>query len=539
MPATEIPADLWERLNARAASAGVSVADLLTHLLDAGEPSAAQASQNFLTEARLRSIMTTESAYVVRTDMEGRFTYVNPAWARAFGWMTDNFIGAYCLDSVLPDDHTRTLEAVEACLRHPEAPVQVMLRKPGPRGETLYTLWEFVAVVGPDGSPQEIQCIGFDTTAQVIAENALRESEARYRVLTEMSSDYAMSVLADEDGRLRVGWVTGGFERVTGYSNPQVSIVITHPDDRPRVMADITQTLAGKPTSTEQRIVHANGQLVWVRVTRQPQRDDSGRIIGYYCVVEDINERRKAEALRLAYEQTRARLHKEQAFNAGIQRVLSALAHDVRTPLAVILNAAEVLSRYAERLDQARRDEKLRSIQRQTQYLINLLNDAVYAFTGTMGGAEFRPAPVNLETLCQLIIAEMQSTTADHPLRLVVRHAVGTVNIDETLVTRILLNLLSNAIKFSPPHQEVTLELDKHQNTVILRVIDQGIGISEADQEKIFDPFFRAGNAQEVEGTGLGLSIVRQCVTMHGGMISVYSQPGAGTTIVVELPAAA
>jgi signal transduction histidine kinase len=107
---------------------------------------------------------------------------------------------------------------------------------------------------------------------------------------------------------------------------------------------------------------------------------------------------------------------------------------------------------------------------------------------------------------------------------------------DETLLKHIVSNLLNNAIKYSPPDSTVLFELIKQEKTVILKFQDQGIGIIEADQKQLFQPFHRGENVGTIPGTGLGLSIVKQCVIAHRGEITVNSQLGVGSTFTVTLP---
>jgi signal transduction histidine kinase len=157
---------------------------------------------------------------------------------------------------------------------------------------------------------------------------------------------------------------------------------------------------------------------------------------------------------------------------------------------------------------------------------------------GNLGGKTFNPAPVNLATLCQVSIDEINATSGDqHRLRFI-SHACTdrTLMIDEVLISRILLNLLSNAIKYSPEGGNIRLELSCEDDQVRLQVSDQGMGISDADLQNIFKPFYRAREVQHISGSGLGLSIVKDCVERHQGRMAIESSPGRGSTFTVILP---
>lgn len=258
---------------------------------------------------------------------------------------------------------------------------------------------------------------------------------------------------------------------------------------------------------------------------------------GIAITTHDITDRIHRQQLSIDNERMVAQFQKEQEHNALIQRIISALSHDLRTPLAVITSSRDMLSRYHDRLSPEQRQEKLDTIDRQIQFATKLLQDTIDLARGKLGGHQFNPKPVNLATLCQVSIREVLSAyNANHHITLYNLNNVDIVAIDETLVTRILLNLLSNAIKYTPANGQIQIELSLSDNWVVLRVTDSGIGISEDELETIFDPFFRARNALSQDGTGLGLSIVRDCVDDHNGRISVISELGMGTTFNVELP---
>src|SRR5687768_13925279 len=100
-------------------------------------------------------------------------------------------------------------------------------------------------------------------------------------------------------------------------------------------------------------------------------------------------------------------------------------------------------------------------------------------------------------------------------------------------------NLLSNAVKYSPPGSPIAFSLSGHGEQIRMEISDQGIGIPVEDQEHLFEPFYRAHNARQIEGTGLGLAIVKHNIEKHGGTISCQSVEGTGTTFTIDLPTAA
>lgn len=367
---------------------------------------------------RFRSLVEIQSAYVVRTDLHGVYTYVNQRFAQDFHWLAQDgvFVGKNSMDSIALEDHEATLEVCRRCIAQPNTPVQIVIRKPThPEYGTRWTLWEFVAIEH-EGQVKEIQCVGFDITNIRRAEQALRESE-----------------------RLKM------------------------------------------------------------------------------------------------------RLRKEHELNSLIQRAVASLTHDVRTPLAVISTAREMLDTYFNHLTEEKRKEKLQSIEKQLRYVTSLLNDFNTAVQSQFTQHRFNPAPLDIVALCRAAIHEVESVSHNPPrFKILNPHGLSVVTLDETLVSRILLNLLSNAVKFSPADSTVALELGISQHDgehwLMLCVRDEGIGISPEEQQRIFEPFYRTKSAESVKGTGLGLNIVKDCVLQHHGSITLESAVGEGTTFTVYLP---
>ena len=110
------------------------------------------------------------------------------------------------------------------------------------------------------------------------------------------------------------------------------------------------------------------------------------------------------------------------------------------------------------------------------------------------------------------------------------------IKADERLLSHVFSNLLSNAVKYSPAGTPVSFTVEKSNAEAVFQIRDQGIGIPEQDQERLFNAFHRGRNAQHIAGSGLGLTIVKRCLELHGGTISIESKVGQGTTVTVRLP---
>mgnify|MGYP001221581611 CR=1 FL=1 len=254
-------------------------------------------------------------------------------------------------------------------------------------------------------------------------------------------------------------------------------------------------------------------------------------------VTIDITEQKRYQASLVEQERLITRFRKEQEHNMLIQRSMSALSHDLRTPLSVIAISKDLLLYHFDKLTEEKRKEKLESIGKQLEFALELLDDTISMVRGTLSERAFKPSLISLDQLCQVSVEEVgASYGARDQLQFENLADVTTAYVDEILLSRILLNLLSNAIKYSPNKTPITLQLDRQAEKFILRVIDRGIGIPPEHLPHIFEPFYRAPDVKAINGTGLGLSIVKDCVTRHGGEIDITSELGIGTTVTICLP---
>ncbi len=218
---------------------------------------------------------------------------------------------------------------------------------------------------------------------------------------------------------------------------------------------------------------------------------------------------------------------------------VSSISHELRTPLTSISGYVELL------LEQEESDEKrghLSIVERNSDRLLALVSDLLFAARLQYGRLELERRPVDLhEVVLQSVdSARPRAAAASVELR-VDANPVPVIQGEPDRLAQLLDNLVSNAIKFTPGGGHVSVTLGAENGTVCIEVSDSGIGITEAERKRLFERFFRTQSALEaqIQGTGLGLYISKAIVEAHGGRIGVDSEPGAGTTFVVELPVAA
>ena len=246
----------------------------------------------------------------------------------------------------------------------------------------------------------------------------------------------------------------------------------------------------------------------------------------------DISDSVKVEqALRESNDALEAADRLKSEFIANI-------TYQLRTPLTAIMGFAEILqNQYFGPLN-ARQQEYCDNILDAGQRLITLINDILELATIEAGYMNLDRTEVNISHMVGGVADVVADWARQEDLELEVScpDDIGSILIDERRVRQALFNLLSNAIKFTPAGGRVKLSAEKAGDNLVLTVNDNGIGISQADQARIFKRFERANIRTGQAGAGLGLSVVKSIIEMHGGRIEIDSAPNRGSTIRCFLP---
>lgn len=364
-------------------------------------------------------------------------------------------------------------------------------------------------------------------------ENALRESEERFRLLAENSTD--MISRHTPDGIYL--YVSPACYTLLGYKPEELvgrsAYEFLHPDDVVALTQNQQNILDDSDIYTITfRARHRHGHYVWFESTARSLRDArTGAINEIHVASRDITERKRAEA------DIQRALEKEKQLNELKSNFVSMTSHEFRTPLTIILSSAQLIENYGHKWTEEKKRTYLQRIQVGGKRITQLLDDILVVGKADAGKLQLEPAPLNLVEFCHSLVEEMQlGDRAQHTIEFISQADYPDACMDEKLLQRILSNLLSNALKYSPSGSTVNFELTHENSMAVFKVQDRGIGIPEADQKHLFDSFQRASNVGTIPGTGLGLAIVKKCVDLQGGAIAVSSEVGVGTLIAVMLP---
>jgi two-component system sensor kinase FixL len=256
----------------------------------------------------------------------------------------------------------------------------------------------------------------------------------------------------------------------------------------------------------------------------------------YTCIIKDITLRKQAESDRLEREKLLVALEKERELRELKNRFLSMMSHELRTPLASISLSYDMLKKYGAVSTQDEKNQALDNIRQQVDYLTDMMSDVMTLSRSEYEGLEAMLEDADVATFCRDIVEEFQFNYRTHQIEFESEEKNVRAGIDRKLLRRALTNLIINAMKYSPHDTLVVLTLARQgDDGLLIQVRDSGIGIPEEDQPRLFEPFHRARNVNNIPGTGLGLPITKQAVELHGGEIG-FTTGEDGTTFSIYLP---
>jgi len=474
--------------------------------------------------------VTVDLLCIANTD--GVLLRVNQAWVRALGYKTSELEGRKFLDLVHPDDLDATLNAVSQLVSGKDV-VGFTNRYRASDGSYRMIEWRSTAV----GSL--IYASAQDVTERKRSEAALRDLTERFILATTSAR---VGVWDWDLITNRLVW-TDRMYQLYGLSAEQLAGSAAgwrrtmHPDDAPRVDRDIEDAVAGRRSfESEFRVVWPDGATRHLKAYANVYRDAAGAAVRMIGTNWDITAEREVQR-----DLTAAMQEAERA-NRAKSEFLANMSHEIRTPLNAVIGYSDLLGSL---LTDTTHRGYTTSIAAAGKSLLRLINDILDMSKIEAGRMDVRLAPVDVKALFVEVeqIFAMKSREKGLVFRIDMHCDVPTrMLLDEARVRQILLNLVGNAVKFTDRGRvsvSVGWQPEAGRATtgeLIITVEDTGIGISEADQSVIFEPFKQvAGQSARFGGTGLGLSISKKLVEMMDGDISVSSTPGVGSVFTARL----
>ncbi|GEM_PF-6295197 len=484
------------------------------------------------------------------TDTENPIVYeVNAAFSELVGFTRDELIGQSItqLGIAIPNEaRDERIAILETQTRYRMREAQIRARD----GRVISVLLSAQRSVY-DGVPCDVETL-IDLTQLRRTEAALHRSEAHRMAILE----HVREVITQTDVKGIIQYISPASLDLLGYTSDEMlgrsGLEFVHPDDRAKVQSIMRAVfLTHMPAHrglAEFRLLRADGQVVWVEVSGKPLRGSSGRVEHVITVFRDISERKQIESLRHEQEHLQIALQKEIELNELKARMMGRISHEFRTPLASILTSATMIERYGSRLSDEERSRKLQQIYTEIHHLTQLLDTVNLIVTRNSNLMIADRMEIDFDQLCREQIDQMQLQETQrgftgenaHKFIYVPNAAFKSTCADPQLIRSMLQQLLGNAARYSQRGTRIWLIIDSHRRDdeeyIMIRVTDEGIGITPEDLPHIFEPFFRGRMIEESSGIGVGLNLVKDAVHAHNGAISVESEPNVGTTFTILLP---
>lgn len=511
-----------------------------------------------VSERRYRLMAENVNDIIWTMNMNMEFTYVSESCFRVTGYKRDETQNTSLNRLLTPESYTRATKrlAEELALERsgrpfdPQRAITLEIEALHKDGSIL--LLEITGTFnrGDQGEITEILILGRDFTQRRKAEQALAESEQRYRMIIENMHE----VIWTTDLNMKSTYVSPSCFPLTGYTAEEIMTMPLEQILTPETLALSIQIVSeelelehsGAPVdpyrsrTMDQEICCRNGQTVWIEVTGTFIRDELGKATGMLLAGRDITARKKAED---AKDKLEAQLLQAQKMET-VGRLAGGVAHDFNNMLSVILGYVDLA-----KLRLARQHPVLKDIAEIEKAALRS-RDITAQLLAFSRKQIIEPRIIDLnEMIAHSQKALIRLIGEDIELKVRAGSSLWAIKFDPSQIEQILINLAVNARDAMPGGGKLTIEtdnqtLDKHYCElhpgflpgyyVRLSVSDSGIGMGKETLEHIFEPFFTTKEAGK--GTGLGLATVYGIVKQNEGFINVYSEPGRGTAFSIYLP---
>ena len=520
--------------------------------MDERTPAAGETERLEQSEERFRLLVESVRDYAIfMLDPRGVVLTWNAGAERFKGYRANEIVGRHFSTFYPPEALARGLPAHELEVAEATGTFEDEGWRVRKDGSLFWANVVITAVRDASGALVGFAKVTRDLTQRRHQEEALRQSEERFRLLVEGVAEYAIFML-DVNGRIAT-WNVGA-ERIKGYRAeeaigrhfsmfyPEEARESGWPEYELKVAAEM-----GSFVDTGWR-VRKDGSMLWANVTITALHDGAGRLLGFAKLTRDLTASKRAEAAEIAGQAREVALDAERDARMTAQRAtlakdefLATLSHELRTPLSAILGWTQLLLKGGMDGDPAKQRRAVEVIERNARAQVHLIDDLLDLSRIMTGKIRLDLQQVQLVPIVEAAIDSARPSADAKEIRLtaLLDRVEVSVSADPSRLQQVVWNLLTNAIKFTPKGGKVQVVLQRVNSHVELSVSDTGIGIPASFLPRVFDRFTQrdSSTTRAFGGLGLGLAIARQLVELHGGSIRAASPgEGQGATFFVDLP---
>ena len=472
--------------------------------------------------AEIQAFFDTAPVGVFHIATDGRILAMNRMAEQISGWKAAERVGQVLEGK---PQHPETIEVFSGRREFFQMQQEIVR----PDGRRLQCELRMAPVRGASGDVEFVTVMVTDVSERRRAEKALLESEARKRAIVESALDCIIAT----DSQGRVIEFNPAAERTLGYAREEAI-------GRRIYQLIVPKRLAARHRQAFARALQA-GAPAGVRFETVARRKDGSELPVEMALSSFVDAGEAMLSVSIRDLSERARADEALRESQSKSRFVAAMSHELRTPLNSIIGFAQLLNSSAPGQLTDRQQRYVGHIETSGRHLLSLINDVLDISKVAAGQIEVEPKDFEVGPLLEEAADQIRPLAERNSLQLEVSlEKPLQAHADRRRVLQVLINLLGNAVKFTPEGGRIEVKALARRARIRISVHDNGVGIAEADQERIFDEFTRLESAENgnVDGTGLGLALSRRLLNLMGGSINVSSKLGEGATFTVELPSA-
>ena len=511
--------------------------------------------------AEVDSMLANATVGLAFADRELRCIRINQYLADIDGLPIEEHLGRTFHDLVpqIAESIESDLQEVFATGR-PVSGREIALERPARPSEDRYLVLGHYPVFSADGSVLSVGTSVTDITDRKRSEEALAglnralkaEIAERARVETQMRRlatvvEATPDFVGIADAAKQILYLNRAFCEALGRWPDRGPLSITDCQPESSLQAVLGEGLPtaerGNVWRGETEFRFQDGRLIPVSQLILAHRDAKGSLEFYATIMRDISERKELEETLRRHSQQLSEANHELARASRLKdEFLANMSHELRTPLNGILGISESLHEEVYGPLNPRQHRAILDVEDCGRHLLDLINDILDVAKIEAGKVELELGAHEVEQVCQASHRLIKEAALKKRISvsLAIDRSLGELVADQRRLKQVLVNLLSNAVKFTPQGGKIGLDVvgDRVKREVRFTVWDTGIGISPADQTRLFQPFLQldSGLSRHYEGTGLGLVLVKRLTEMHGGALHIESEVGKGSRFTVVLP---